>query len=70
MTGVIPNNEITIFLSPADAELFKSFREYQTEFMILKNTGIFDLKNGKMIINKDSTGNVREIEVREIKFKI
>lgn len=62
-------NEITIFLTPLDAELFKSFREHQTDFMVLKANGIFDLKNGSITIHKDDKGLVRKIEVNQVLFK-
>lgn len=68
--GETKNKEITIFLTPIDVELFKSFRENQTEFMVLKNTGVFDLKNGSMTIHKDSDGIVRKIETNTILFKV
>lgn len=62
------NNMETIFLTPQDIELFKAFREHQTEFMVLKGAGIFDLKNGSMVIHKDSLGMVRKIETHQITF--
>ncbi len=62
-------DEVTIFLTPIDVELFKAFREHQTDFMILKNNGIFDLKNGNIIIHKDAQGRVREIVENRVRFK-
>jgi len=69
MIGVM-NEQVTIFLTPVEAELFKSFREHQTDFMILKSNGIFDLKNGSMTIHKDEKGLVRKIETNQVLFKI
>lgn len=59
----------TVFLIPSDVELFKQFQEHYTDFMILKNNGIFDLKNGNIIIHKDAQGRVREIVENRIRFK-
>lgn len=60
----------TIFLTPIDAELFKQFQHHYDDFIILKNNGIFELKNGNIIIHKDANGRVREIIENKIKFKI
>ena len=64
------NNETTISLTDTEAELFKSFREHQTDFMVLKANGIFSLKNGSITIHKDNAGKVRMIETNVIQFKI
>lgn len=66
----IKPEEIIIYLTPIDAELFRAFREHQTEFMVLKNTGIFDLKSGSMTIHKDHQGVVRQIDSHQVLFKI
>jgi hypothetical protein len=70
MTGEMKNNEITVFLTPIDVELFKSFREHQTDFMVLLNNGVFDMKNGSLTIHYDDKGLVRKIESNQVKFKV
>lgn len=60
------NMDTTIFLTPQDVELFKEFRQHQTEFMILKSHGIFDFKGGVISVHKDADGRVRKIEVNKI----
>lgn len=62
--------QLTIFLTPIEVDLFKSFREHQTDFMLLKSNGIFDVKNGSMTIHFDAEGIVRKIETNKILFKI
>lgn len=59
-----------IELTEKEAEIFLAFRQYQTEFMVLRNTGIFDLKNGSITIHKDDKGTVRKIETNTILFKV
>lgn len=66
----INKEQITIFLTPEEANLFLEFRKNQDDFMILKANGIFELKNGSMLIHKDINGRVREIIVNQILFKI
>jgi hypothetical protein len=60
--------DTAIYLNAQEIELFRSFREHQTEFMVLKGTGIFDLKNGSMTVHKDIDGRVRKIETNQILF--
>jgi len=69
MIGEKPNNEIIVFLSPTECELFKSFREHQTDFMLLKSNGIFDTKNGSMTLHWNSEGILQKVEVNYIKWK-
>jgi len=64
------NNEVTIFLTPIDVELFRSFREHQTDFMVLLDNGVFSMKNGSLTIHYDDKGLVRKIESNQIKFKV
>lgn len=70
MTGEIQTNLINVQLTEKDAELFLSFRENQTEFMILKNIGVFDFKAGNMCIHKDEKGIVRKVEMNTVLFKV
>lgn len=62
-------NDITLILTEEDAELFKAFREHQTDFMVLKAHGIFDLIDGSITIHKDHSGMVRKIETHTVSFK-
>jgi len=62
--------QTTIFLTPIEVDLFKSFREHQTEFLVLKSNGIFDVKNGNITIHFDDRGIVRKIESNRVLFKI
>lgn len=63
-------NELTpVFLSQEEAEMFLSFREHQSEFMILKANGIFSTKNGSITCHFDDKGIVRKIETNFILFK-
>jgi len=52
----------TINLSEADAVLFAEFRKYQDNFQFMVENGVFDMKNGKITLNFDNTGNLLVIE--------
>ena len=59
----------TIILIPADVELFKLFRQHQEKFYTLLANGVFDLANGKAIINCDHEGKIRTIVVEQVVYK-
>lgn len=63
------NELTTIYLNKKEAELFLSFREHQSEFIILRANGIFDIKNGSITCHFDENGLVRKIESNRILFK-
>lgn len=53
---------IVIELTDKDALLFRKFREHQDTFTTMENAGIFDIRNGKAILNFDSIGSLNDIE--------
>ena len=48
------DNEIKVFLTPKDAELFKQWQHFYDVFNKLSNSGAFTIKNGSVIIHFDS----------------
>lgn len=60
---------INIELTPQEAELFMSFRKNQDTFNVLLQAGVFDIRNGKAILNFDSTGNLEEIKFDIMRYK-
>ena len=46
----------TIELQDEDALLFLEFRKHQTDFAIIYQAGVFDLRNASATINFDSFG--------------
>lgn len=61
--------EYKITLTEYEIELFKKFREYQSDIQILEEQGFFKFKNGKFIIHKNNDGNIMKIENNSISFK-
>ena len=55
---------IKIDLPQEDAELFKIFRKYQNDILFLINSGVMDLEEGQIIINKSNK------VIKGIDFKI
>lgn len=56
-------------LTEYEIELFKKFREYQTDIEILNDNDFFKFKNGSMVIHKNNDGNIMKIEKNFISFK-
>ena len=55
--------EVTIFLTPPEALLFKDFQEYHNTFTLLCQKGVFSIKNGSVIIHFDSQGLIQKISI-------
>ena len=53
-----------IELLPLDAELFKTFRQYQDRFLALYREGVLDLRSGQATLHFDSSGALRIVEVK------
>lgn len=56
------NQDVTIFLTPIDAELFKSYQQFHSTFALLCSKGVFDQRNGSITMHFDSLGNIGKIE--------
>ena len=61
-------DEITIFLTPPEALLFKDFQEYHNTFTLMCQKGVFAIKNGSCQIHFDSKGTIRKIERHDSLF--
>lgn len=57
---------ITIELTEEDAELFRTFRQYQDQFNILLKDGLLDFKQGRGVIHKNDEGQIRLTEVTKV----
>ena len=60
--------QTAVYLDNKDIELFKKFRQYQNDFEFLLEGKFFDFKNGSAIINRDSDGVLKNIEIKTITF--
>ena len=63
----MPDPQVTIFLTPPDAELFKSWQEFHSTFKLLCEKGVFDTKYGKVTLNF-ANGQLQTITKEEIIF--
>lgn len=54
--------QITIFLTNPEAELFKSYQQFHKTFEILCKSGAFDIKGGSFTCHLDKDGNIAKIE--------
>ena len=62
------NEEITIFLTPPEASLFKDFQEYHKTFTLMCQKGVFSIKNGSALMHFDSQGVIQKIERHDSLF--
>jgi hypothetical protein len=61
-------DEIKIFLTPFEAEMFKSWQEFHSMFELMVKQGVFDIKFGKAILNF-ANGELQNITKEEIVWK-
>ncbi len=62
----MPDPQITIFLTPPDAELFKSYQEFHQTFALLCKSGVFDIKSGSATIHFDNLGVIQKVERHDV----
>jgi len=58
----MPKEEITIFLTTPEAQMFKDFQQFHATFALLCSSGVFDIKNGSATIHFDNLGEIKKIE--------
>ncbi len=69
MTGDT-TNKIAIYMDDKEAEIFRQFREFQDLFNMLLTYKVFNVKNGKAILNFNSDGKICDIETQVHIYKI
>jgi len=62
------NNEVTIFLTPIEAEMFKSWQQFHNTFALLCSKGVFDTKNGSVTIHFGPNSEISSIIKQESIF--
>lgn len=60
--------DITVFLTPIDAELFIKFQKHHELFKLLVDSTVFDNKNANIMLNFDNEGNIGSIERHDILY--
>lgn len=60
--------QVTIFLTTPEAELFKSYQQFHETFALLVRQGVFDVKSGSVTINFDAQGQIGSIERKDTLF--
>lgn len=53
---------INIDLTEEEATLFVEFQEYYETFTALRNSGVFEVRNGTATLNFDAGGTVTDID--------
>lgn len=60
---------VTLNLTEEQAILIAKVKDHHTKLAILMAHGVFDVKNGKAILNFDSEGTLRTVVIEEVVFK-
>ncbi len=56
-------------LTEYEIELFKKFKEWQTDLELLNENDFFKFKNGSILIHKNNEGKIMKIEKNFISFR-
>ncbi len=62
-------NKTVIELSAEEAGLFLWMQQNYDKIMILKESEVFEQKNGSVTLHFDNTGSLMQVESNEIRFK-
>jgi hypothetical protein len=60
--------EIPIFLTTAEAIMFRDFQQFHATFALMVSQGVFDIKYGKAILNF-ANGELQNITKEEIVWR-
>jgi len=58
-----------IRITQRELEVFHVMRKHLGDLTILIENGVFEFKNGRIIIHKDNDGKIRQIEKMEISYR-
>ena len=61
--------QIKIELTESDAKLFLKFREFQSDFQVMVESGVFNVRNGVAILNYNAEGHLTQIDFNVIRYK-
>jgi len=59
---------VSVSLTPAEATLFKKFRQYQDSFGVLIGTGLFTLRSGQVVVDKHN-GVIQGVRIQTTSYK-
>ena len=62
------NQEITIFLTPIDAEKYKQFLQYYDIFTFLLEKKVFEQKGASIVLNFDNKGQIGSITRSDVLY--
>lgn len=62
------NDDITIFLTPVEAERFKDFQRYYELFNFLLDKKVFEQKSASIILNFNHLGNIGSITRNDVLY--
>ncbi len=60
--------QTTVYLSEEDAKKFIEWQKHYDTFQLLLDRGVFDVKNGNVVLHFDSVGTLQTIERGDILY--
>lgn len=60
---------IKIELNPVECELFKQFQRYHDDFKTLVDSGLFNVRNGSVIVNFNHEGQLSTVEIHQHTYR-
>lgn len=58
-------DNITVYLTPEDAQLFLQFQKRYLFMKVLENIGVFDLKSGSIEIHFTNLGEIGSVDLHK-----
>lgn len=67
-TGELQDN-VTLNLTPSDAQMFLEYRKNQDAFQTLVQSGVFNVRNGQAVLSFDHVGSLIQVDFNVIAYK-
>jgi hypothetical protein len=62
------NEPIAIFVPDAEAKKFLAFQEHYDTFMLLLESGVFEVHNGSVTLHMDKHGSIKAINRSDVLY--
>ena len=59
---------IAIYVPDEEAKKFLEFQEHYDVFMLLLNSGVFDVRNGSVVLHMDKNGSIKAINRSDVLY--
>jgi hypothetical protein len=66
---IVKMGTATVIISKFDIKVIQEMKRISPDVNIMLEAGVFDFKNGKVIIHRDQDGKLRKIDLEITKFR-